>query len=248
MFSLLHIVSLWMLSYANVAWGPQSISALLALSRAPVSIVYDADLRKNAEVISAGQQRALLAVARAARPPGRDVWFVLITWIGADRDARKDPMYQAEIFYEPEKSSPNVRKGKWAKMWLTTDGKKPEVFYVHDFLQIAPAEKPFGVALDLPASGPYMPFDADGDDVSDANSRGKIKGDQVVLIVRALYARYEQDMEVDRGQRIQFFQRERDNQICVNIGTCETTGHSFWFVQQPDGSYQFYTDGGWVRP
>ena len=151
------------------------------------------------------------------------------------------------VYYEPETPSPQLRIGRQAVIYYVGDG-TPDLRLQEDrYMQVAPANKPFGSRLDAPPYGPYLPFDAVDEAWCNPAGLPLFKSDDVVRMAQSRYFAYESDQNVTRGQRIRSF-IYFDGHVGVELGNCDFTGQDATFTRLSDGTYQCRIGGMWVGP
>jgi hypothetical protein len=208
---------------------PVAISPATPPATAPsatsVPVLYFPSAGRRPKPISEQHQRELAEAARRVRP-GAAVWFILVT------DGPN------EIYYVPEEQTPQLRRGTWVKFYLGY----PETFDPEDvefrkYVQVSPADQPFGKTLDVPTPGIFLPI---GDGWA-AN-----RDSQRVPLMQAFYdavRKHPHDpSELDR--RITHFGHSNGEDE-VYYGE-ETVGQFIGFTPQADGTYRVGRSGTWA--
>jgi len=114
--------------------------------------------------LGAAQITLILRSADQLKPEGRDVWFIGVRQNGAGE-------CWAMVFYKPERTSPGLRRGRYADVRLAQESsrdaatgiphKKDALRYaeVRPYVQVARAFRPFNPDLQTPAPAD-LPFEA----------------------------------------------------------------------------------------
>lgn len=126
-------------------------------SRPSVPVVYSE--RGFANALSSQQLADVLEKAELWRPKGTTVWFFFVR-------RHYHPLLSLEtyltvtIYYTPDRSSPRIRKGRFATYnmtWSLGDNPHLDEPQIHGYVQVSPSRQPFGSELQVPAPA-YRPF------------------------------------------------------------------------------------------
>jgi hypothetical protein len=140
-------------------------------TRPSVAVLY-AGYLSPAPLEPAQIQQALVK-ALAAKPEGRDIWFVLVRW-----HQRRDPSsWTAVVYFTPDEQTPRLRKGRClyvsaseddgesptaSELWRNLNPESPIPDPLNAYVQVSAANRPFGDKLDVPERA-LTPFPAPKD-------------------------------------------------------------------------------------